>query len=262
MYFFTSVLFHRSVPCRRVSHPVSTWRDPCAGSLHSSRWFPFHEKTNLIQGWPALHLGQVREHLNWCVMSLPALLGGRGGGGVIWFFGYFIYPYIAQFMGCDIGRIHYDLKVLFCYRHLLPLIVIIMQDCSQALKIWMPVELILWSPIDYLSLPLLSWGCMCFTGPFQFRWLKGYIYNSCYHHYRIGSINLTHRYHIFPWLCAWDVRYITSWHLLHIHSGKTGMLFSLLLYSIRLTSRSHKFVCTLHHLIIIIVQTYLKTLNL
>ena len=26
--------------------------------------------------------------------------------------------------------------------------------------------------------------------------------------------------------------------------------------------RSHSFVCTLHHLIIIIVQTYLKTLNL
>ena len=38
---------------------------------------------------------------------------------------------------------------------------------------------------------------MCSTGPFQFRWLKGYIYSSCYYHHQIGSINLTHCYHIF-----------------------------------------------------------------
>ena len=49
------------------------------------------------------------------------------------------------------------------------------------------------------------WGCMCSTGPFQYRWLKGYIYSSCYHHHQIGSIHLSHCYHIFPWLCAWDV---------------------------------------------------------
>ena len=48
------------------------------------------------------------------------------------------------------------------------------------------------------------WACMCSTGPFQFRWLKGYIHSSCYYHHQIGSINLAH-YHIFPWLCAWDV---------------------------------------------------------
>ena len=41
------------------------------------------------------------------------------------------------------------------------------------------------------------WGCMCSTGSFQFRWLKGYIYSSCYYHHQIGSINLTHCYHIF-----------------------------------------------------------------
>ena len=28
------------------------------------------------------------------------------------------------------------------------------------------------------------WGCMCSTGPFTYRWLKGYIYSSCYHHHR------------------------------------------------------------------------------
>ena len=46
------------------------------------------------------------------------------------------------------------------------------------------------------------WGCMCSTGPFQFRWLKGYIYSSYYYHHQIGSINLTHCYHIFRgWVC-------------------------------------------------------------
>ena len=41
------------------------------------------------------------------------------------------------------------------------------------------------------------WGCMCSTGPFQYRWLKGNIYSSCYYHHQIGSIHLSHRYHIF-----------------------------------------------------------------
>ena len=64
---------------------------------------------------------------------------------------------------------------------------------------------------------------ICFT----YRWLKGYIYSSCYHHHQIGSIHLSHCFHIFPWLCAWDFCYIIFCHLLHIHSGKTGNLFSL-----------------------------------
>ena len=41
------------------------------------------------------------------------------------------------------------------------------------------------------------WDCMCSTGPFQYRWLKGYIYSSCCYHHQIGSINLSHCYHIF-----------------------------------------------------------------
>ena len=106
------------------------------------------------------------------------------------------------------------------------------------------------------------WGCMCSTGPFKYRWLKGYIYSSCYHH-QIGSIHLSHCFHIFPWLCAWDVCYIIFCHLLYIHSGKTGNLFSLVLCSLWLVQivgyvsacRSYSFVCTLRHLIIIIVQT-------
>ena len=32
--------------------------------------------------------------------------------------------------------------------------------------------------------------------PFQFRWLKACIYSSCYYHHQIGSVNLTHFYHI------------------------------------------------------------------
>ena len=95
------------------------------------------------------------------------------------------------------------------------------------------------------------WGCMCSTDPFQFRWLKECIYyRPCYHH-QIGSINLTHCYHIFPGLCAWDVRYIIFCHLLHIHSGKTGILFSSLLCSLWwvqivgcvLACRSYSFIC-------------------
>ena len=104
---------------------------------------------------------------------------------------------------------------------------------------------------------------MCSTGPFTYRWLKGYICSSCYCHHQIGSIHLSHCFHIFPWLCAWVVCYIIFCHLLYIHSGKTGNLFSLVLCSLWwaqivgyvLACRSYSFVCTLHHLIIIIVQT-------
>ena len=75
------------------------------------------------------------------------------------------------------------------------------------------------------------WGCMCSTGPFTYRWLKGYIYSSCYYH-QIGSIRLSHCFHIFPWSCAWDVCHIIFCHLLYIHSGKTGNLFSFVLCSL------------------------------
>ena len=83
--------------------------------------------------------------------------------------------------------------------------------------------------------------------------------------YEISSSNRKYQPYplsYFPWLCAWDVCYIIFCHLLHIHSGKTGILFSLLLCSLWwvqiigyvLASRSCSFVCTLHHLIIIIVK--------
>ena len=107
-------------------------------------------------------------------------------------------------------------------------------------------------------------GLYVFNWPIYVRWLKGYIYSSCYYYHQIGSIHLSHCFHIFPWLCASDVCYIIFCHLLYIHSGKTGNLFSLVLCSLWwvqivgyvLACRSYSFVCTLHHLIIISVQTF------
>ena len=104
------------------------------------------------------------------------------------------------------------------------------------------------------------WGCTCSTGPFQYRWLKGFICSSCYRH-QIGSIHFSHCCHIFPWLCVWDCIYIP---------GKPGIClhYYCAVYDECNWSdtfwlgRSFSFICTLHHLIIIIMQTYLKTLNL
>ena len=46
------------------------------------------------------------------------------------------------------------------------------------------------------------WDWLCPTGPFKFRWSRGFIYNTSYHHHQIRSINLFHHCHIFPWLYA------------------------------------------------------------
>ena len=109
---------------------------------------------------------------------------------------------------------------------------------------------------------------MCSTGQFQFRWLRGYIHSSCYYNLQIGSINLTH-YHIFPWFCAWDVCYIIYCHLLHIHSGKKRAFVFIIIVHFMMSANIQihfglqiVFVCLYITLIIINVQTYLKTLNL
>ena len=69
------------------------------------------------------------------------------------------------------------------------------------------------------------WGCMCSTGPFQYRWLKGYIYSSCYYHHQIGSIHLSHCYHIF--LGCVSERFVKSYSVTYCIyiSGKTGIFF-------------------------------------
>ena len=110
----------------------------------------------------------------------------------------------------------------------------------------------------------------------HFPWYSYFHYLSCYLLLSSHYMGLYRKYppfpllSYFPWLCAWDVCYIIFCHMLHIHSGITGILFSSLLRSVWwvqivgyvLACRSRSFVCTSHHLIIIIVQTYLKTLNL
>ena len=52
------------------------------------------------------------------------------------------------------------------------------------------------------------------------------------HFVRLKNIAIKRIPHIFPWLRAWDVCYIIFCHLLHIHSGKTWILFPLLLCSL------------------------------
>ena len=74
------------------------------------------------------------------------------------------------------------------------------------------------------------YGVVCVQlAHFTSRWLKGYIYSSCFHHHQIGSIHLSHCYHIFPWSCAWDVCYIIFCHLLYMHSVKTGNLIFIII---------------------------------
>ena len=111
--------------------------------------------------------------------------------------------------------------------------------------------------IDMMSAALRSAYCA--------NWL--YLPSS-YHH-QIGSIQLSHCCRIFPWLCVWDGCTIIFCHLLHIYPGNTGTLFLLLMFRVGylqtigyiMACRSCWFVCRLHHLIIIIIQTYLKALN-
>ena len=103
----------------------------------------------------------------------------------------------------------------------------------------------------------------CYLSHFEFHYkIWGFM--------QIRYIHLTQCYHIFLRLSTWDLCYIILCNLLHVHSGKTGILFSLLLRGLWrvqivgyvLACRSYTFVSKLNHVIIIIVQTYLKTKNL
>ena len=76
-----------------------------------------------------------------------------------------------------------------------------------------------------------------------------------------------HCYHIFPWSCVWDVCCIIFCHVLHIHSFRENWGCVLIIIVQSMMSANSRiryglqmvfvFFCTLHHLIIIIVQTYL-----
>ena len=114
------------------------------------------------------------------------------------------------------------------------------------------------------------WGCMCSTGPFQFRWLKGYIYSSSYYDHQIRSVNLTHCCHTFPLVvCLRCLLYHILSIIAHTFLVKWDFVFIIIVqFMMSANSRIHYglqivFVfCILYHLIIIIVQTYLNTLNL
>ena len=75
-------------------------------------------------------------------------------------------------------------------------------------------------------------GWVCWTGPFEFRWLKVYIHNSSYYHHQIGSIHRFHSWYIFLWLCVWNGCTIILCPLFHIYPGNTGTLFPLLMFSL------------------------------
>ena len=82
------------------------------------------------------------------------------------------------------------------------------------------------------------WGCF----PFKFGWLRGYIYNYSYYHYQIRSINLTHCFHIFPWLCVWGgcTNICCQLHIyLYIHiSWESWVLFLDLLCSLMMCANN------------------------
>ena len=120
--------------------------------------------------------------------------------------------------------------------------------CKTAHRHWTHVNVCrvsCWGVSNMLLLLLITfyfqyniWGCICSTGPFQLMWLKGYICSSCCYHHQSGSIHLSHCYHIFPWLWAWDFCYIMFCHLLHIHSGKTGISHFIIIVQFMVSANS------------------------
>ena len=69
------------------------------------------------------------------------------------------------------------------------------------------------------------YGVVCVQlAHFSSRWLKGYIYSSCYYHHQIGSIHLYHCYHIRG--CVPEM-FVTSYYVTHCMyvPGKPGICF-------------------------------------
>ena len=231
-------------------------------TLHTGSPLPYTRKQNRTRGDPALHLNQARGHLKWH-MGLACIMGGNMGCRII-------STEIVHFMGCVLGRIHYGLKVVFCFRHLLPSIIVIMQDYSQALNTYVCRVscggvfnmLLVLSITCYLHYNIL--GCMCSTGPFPFMWLKGYFYCSCNYNNQIGSIHLSHCYNIFRG-CVPEM-FVTSYPVTYCRENQE-IVFIISVQCMMsadsrnaLACRSYSFVWALHHLIIIIVQANIRTL--
>ena len=159
---------------------------------------------------------------------------------------------------------------------LLPPIIIMAHDYSHALSTINACWVYHVETVSKMGLVLLItfcniWVCMCWTGPFEFRWLKGYIYNPS--SYIIIKLQVS----TFPIVVIFFRGCVSEMVVLPysviysicIYLGNTGTLFQLLMFSLSylqtigyiMACRSCSFVCKLHHLIIIIIQTHLKALD-
>ena len=69
------------------------------------------------------------------------------------------------------------------------------------------------------------WGCMCWSGPFGFRWLKVYIHNPSYYNHPIGSIHLSHCCHIFFRGCASEMVVLSYSVIYYIYPGTLRPFF-------------------------------------
>ena len=88
---------------------------------------PPYGKTISCKGWPGSPLEPGEGHLTDVRVCLHYWV-------VIWVAGYCNPPYIAQFFGYVMGSIHLTLRSYSVLDILLPPIIIIMQECSKALK--------------------------------------------------------------------------------------------------------------------------------
>ena len=107
-HMFSLVFFSTEVCLVGVfPHSVSTWRDPCA-RVYVPLTLPPPLRKNKIEGVTRLPTWAKRGGIwtdAWVCLHYWV---------EIWAAGFFL---MLQFMGCVIGRIHYGLKVVFCFRH-------------------------------------------------------------------------------------------------------------------------------------------------
>ena len=110
-YMFSLVYFSVEA-CLVVVYPILLAHDeiPTSGSMYPSHCLPPHEKTK-SKGWPGSLL-EPSEGAFQLTHGSACIIGWKSG-----LLDFLISPSIAQFMGCVIGRIHNDLKVVFCFRH-------------------------------------------------------------------------------------------------------------------------------------------------
>ena len=163
-------------------------------------------KTKSNRGWPALQLSEARR------ISTDACVGLHYWV-VIWVAGYFDSP--SYCTACIMALRSYSVLDI-----LLPTIIIIMQECSQALRMCKCLLSLSCGGVSNMLLFLSNnlchyfiWGCMCSTGLFQFRWSSSNRRYQLYHCYIfrgfvpemfIASYSVTYCIYIpgRPWFCS------------------------------------------------------------